>query len=98
MKFAFKHADLEALYLTGEGAAALPEGVYRRFLIVMQVIDAAADERIFYAIKALQTEKLKGRRAGQFSMRLNKQFRLCFELHKDSDGNMVYILEIVDYH
>ena len=76
----------------------MPEGVYRRFLIVMQMIDAAADERIFYAIKGLQMEKLEGRRAGQFSVRLNKQFRLCFSLHKDSDGNVVYILEIVDYH
>ncbi len=98
MKFAFKDSKLEQLYSSGEGAESLPEGVYRRFLVVMQIISSASDERIFYAVKGLQTEKLIGDRAGQFSVRLNKQFRLCFEIHKDDNGNIVYILEIVDYH
>ncbi len=98
MKFAFKDGKLEELYSSGKGAESLPESVYRRFLVVMQIISAASDERIFYAIKGLQTEKLVGNRAGQFSVRLNKQFRLCFELHQDDIGNIVYILEIVDYH
>ena len=98
MKFAFKDTQLEQLFLEGKGAESLPVGVYRRFLIVMQMISSASDERIFYAIKGLKAEKLQGDRAGQISLRLNKQYRLCFELHKDKNGNIVYILEIVDYH
>jgi toxin HigB-1 len=98
VKFTFKDRKLEDLYLSGEGAEILPEGVYRRFLIVMQIIATAQDERIFYAVKGLQTEKLSGNRVGQFSVRLNKQFRLCFEIHKDENGNIIYLLEIVDYH
>jgi proteic killer suppression protein len=39
-------------------------------------------------------EKLSGRRAGQHSIRINEQWRLCFEW-KGSDA---YNVEIVDYH
>ena len=98
MKFAFKDRALEALHESGQGAESLPEGVYRRFQNVVAIIEAAQDERIFYAIKGLQTEKLSGNRAGQWSVRLNKQYRLCFDIHKDADGNIIYLLEIVDYH
>lgn len=39
-------------------------------------------------------EKLKGDREGQFSIRINRQYRVCFEWR---DGN-AYQAEIVDYH
>ena len=39
-------------------------------------------------------EKLSGDRAGQYSIRINKQFRLCFSFHLAEAGNV----EIVDYH
>lgn len=39
-------------------------------------------------------EALKGDRAGQHSIRLNAQWRLCF-IWKDGDAQQV---EIVDYH
>ncbi len=39
-------------------------------------------------------EVLKGDRVGQMSIRINKQFRICFVLN---DGN-VSDVEIVDYH
>ena len=39
-------------------------------------------------------EKLKGDRAGQFSIRVNDQYRLCFHWH---DGNASEV-ELVDYH
>jgi proteic killer suppression protein len=39
-------------------------------------------------------EKLSGRRAGQYSIRINDQWRVCFRW---SDGD-AYDVEIVDYH
>ena len=39
-------------------------------------------------------ESLKGKREGQFSIRVNEQYRICFRWDK---GN-VYDVEIVDYH
>ena len=39
-------------------------------------------------------EALKGDRAGQHSIRINDQWRVCFRWEKDG----VYNVEIVDYH
>lgn len=39
-------------------------------------------------------EALKGDRAGQHSMRINDQWRICFEWRDDG----VYDVEITDYH
>lgn len=39
-------------------------------------------------------ERLKGNRAGQHSIRINDQFRICFVWRKDS----AHDVEIVDYH
>jgi proteic killer suppression protein len=39
-------------------------------------------------------EALKGDRAGQYSIRINRQWRICFEW-RDDDAHDV---EIVDYH
>jgi proteic killer suppression protein len=39
-------------------------------------------------------EKLKGERAGQYSIRINDQWRVCFEWRNDN----AYEVEIADYH
>lgn len=39
-------------------------------------------------------EQLRGERAGQFSIRINKQYRICFSMQ---DTN-IFDVEIVDYH
>ncbi len=39
-------------------------------------------------------ESLKGDRKGQFSIRINRQWRICFEWNNDN----VYNVEITDYH
>ena len=39
-------------------------------------------------------EKLKGDRTGQYSIRINDQFRICF----NGSGQDAFNVEIVDYH
>lgn len=43
---------------------------------------------------ANRLEALKGDRQGQHSIRINNQWRICFEWREDG----VYEVEIVDYH
>jgi len=43
---------------------------------------------------ANRLEKLSGNRTGEYSIRINAQWRICFEW-KDGDA---YEVEIVDYH
>ena len=64
----------------------------------MQYIRSAEDERAFYKMKSLHFEKLKGDRKGQYSMKLNNQWRLTLELHKKSKKTVVELLGIEDYH
>lgn len=58
-----------------------------------QVIVAASLSDL-RALPGLRLEALKGDRAGQYSVRINDQYRVCFEW---VDGEAVNI-EIVDYH
>ncbi|MBF0483810.1 MAG: type II toxin-antitoxin system RelE/ParE family toxin [Candidatus Omnitrophica bacterium] len=39
-------------------------------------------------------EALKGERKGQYSIRINDKYRMCFEWYKDHPAR----IEIVDYH
>jgi toxin HigB-1 len=97
-RFAFADKKLEQLFMTGKGAERFPPEVVAGFFKAIQVISTAPDERTLYGFKGLRSEKLSGKRRGQHSLRLNKQFRLTFELVKDAHGNLLWILDLEDYH
>ena len=65
---------------------------------IMQVIRAAPDERVFYNLKSMHFEKLKGNRSSQHSMRLNKQWRLIIEFEGAAPNKLVAVISIEDYH
>jgi toxin HigB-1 len=98
MRFAFANRKLEALYLEGKGVRKLPEGVYFAFLDAIAVIIAIQDERELYDRPGLRPERLSGKRSGDYSLRLNKQFRLIYNIETDSEGNLILLLNIEDYH
>ena len=58
------------------------------------MLDAATTLEDLRIPPANHLEKLKGDREGQWSIRINDQWRVCFEWR---DGN-AYGVEIVDYH
>jgi len=57
-------------------------------------VDAAEQLEDLRVPPGNRLEKLKGDRAGQHSIRINDQWRVCFRWR---DGN-AYDVEIVDYH
>ena len=57
-------------------------------------IDSAEQLRDLASPPANRLETLKGNRAGQYSVRINDQYRVCFRW-EDGDA---YDVEIVDYH
>ncbi len=67
------------------------EPVARRKLMLL---NAAAALEFLKVPPGNRLEALKGDRAGQYSIRINDQFRLCFRW---ADGNAEDV-EIVDYH
>ena len=67
------------------------ERVARRKLLQLQAVTELASLRV---PPGNQLEALKGDRQGQHSIRINDQWRLCFQWHDDG----AYQVEIVDYH
>jgi len=65
--------------------------VARRKLEILDAAETVEDLRIS---PANRLEKLHGKRAGQHSIRINEQWRLCFVWRE----NNAYDVEIVDYH
>ena len=66
----------------------------RQALRKLDMLDAAPDFRMLATLPGNRLERLKGDREGQYSIRINDQWRICFEWH---DGH-AYGVEIVDCH
>ncbi|MBI3680508.1 MAG: type II toxin-antitoxin system RelE/ParE family toxin [Acidobacteria bacterium] len=62
----------------------------------LRILDAAKSLGDLAALNSNRLEPLKGDRKGQHSIRINDQWRICFEWPKDSPGPLN--VEIVDYH
>jgi proteic killer suppression protein len=65
---------------------------YRR----LEILDAATSLDELRALRSNRLEALKGNRLGQFSIRINEQWRICFEWPRGASGPSN--VEIVDYH
>lgn len=65
---------------------------YRR----LEVLEAATSLDDLRGLRSNRLEALKGNRAGQFSIRINDQWRICFEWPRGARGPSN--VEIVDYH
>ena len=65
---------------------------YRR----LEILDAAVSLGELQALRSNRLEALKGDRSGQFSIRINMQWRICFVWPRDARGPSN--VEIVDYH
>ncbi len=70
----------------------------RAFRKVVGVMHAAADERDLRTMRSLHFEKLVGKRTGQYSVRLNDQWRLILRLARSPAGKKLVVVEIADYH
>jgi len=97
MRYQFKTDNLAMLFHTGQGMR-LHRDVVKAFVKVVRIIDAAQDERDLRVAKGRRMEKLTGDREGQYSIRLNDQYRLIFTIEHDEEGSILVIIEIVDYH
>lgn len=60
----------------------------------LEILDAAESTSDLAALPINRFEALSGYRAGQFAIRINKQWRICFVWSEDGPENV----EIVDYH
>jgi proteic killer suppression protein len=88
----FRCADTRALFETGK---------CKRFSTITKTatrklaqLDAAQTLEFLRSPPGNRLEALKGDRKGQFSIRINDQYRLCFSWTVEGPTNV----ELVDYH
>jgi len=72
----------------------LPVDIQRAARRKLEVLEAAEQLQDLRIPPANRLEKLSGNRKGQYSIRINQQWRVCFEW-REKDA---YHVEIVDYH
>ncbi len=88
-------ADKETRKLfEGGKSKAVPPDVRERAESKLVILDAAKDLEDLRVPPGNRLEALKGDRAGQHSIRINKQYRVCF-VWEEGDARDV---EITDYH
>ena len=87
----FRCADTESLFNLGRVRRFV--NIERPALRKLKQLDLARRIEDMRAPPGNRLEALKGNRAGQWSVRVNDQFRICFRW---SDG--AEDVEIVDYH
>jgi toxin HigB-1 len=76
------------------GTGRFPPEIQRNALMKLLLIDAAETLEDLKIPPSNHLEKLKGNRKGQYSIRINQRWRICFEWQ----GSDALEVEIVDYH
>lgn len=97
----FADRETKALFEGGDATSKdakrarkqLPNKLWDKARAKMDQIDAATDTRQLN-LPSNRLKKLAGDREGQYAIRINRQYRICFRW---DDGD-AYDVEIVDYH
>lgn len=89
----FADAETEHLFATGK-SRRLPPEILRRAIMRLTQLDAATCVEDLRMPPSIRLETLSGNRAGQWSIRINDRWRVCFQFAEGDASNV----EIVDYH
>ena len=77
-----------------EYVRALDKSLQRAVLRKLELLHAAADVEDLRIPPGNRLERLTGDRRGQYSIRVNAQWRLCFTWHEGGADDV----ELIDYH
>jgi proteic killer suppression protein len=89
----FASKETEKIFL-GQVSKKLPVDIQRTARRKLLYLDSAEDLQDIQAVPGNRLERLKGDRTGQYSIRINDQWRICFAWSAGKSRNV----EIVDYH
>jgi len=89
----FKCNETEKIF-SRRRSRKLPHDIQQVALRKLRMLNRAVALNDLRVPPANRLEKLRGDQAGQYSIRINDQWRICFEW-RDGDA---YDVEIADYH
>jgi toxin HigB-1 len=77
-----------------EYSRRLPRNIQQAAMLKLWMVDASVELNDLRFPPGNRLEPLKSNRKGQYSIRINDQWRICFEWRE----GQAYQVEIVDYH
>ena len=89
----FRDRETEKIW-NGEFSRKLPTNIQKAALTKLRLLNAAVRLENMMVPPGNKLEALKGDRRGQHSIRINRQWRICFQW----SGDNAHKVEIVDYH
>ena len=89
----FADKRTKELYESGR-SKQFPAGIWERALRKLEYLDLATSVTDLKVPPSNRLHKLERDRAGQYSISVNDQWRICFRF----DGGDVYDVEMTDYH
>ncbi|MBW1683131.1 MAG: type II toxin-antitoxin system RelE/ParE family toxin [Deltaproteobacteria bacterium] len=89
----FQNKETEKIF-NRQFSGKLPQNIQHLARRKLVMLDAATDLNTLRVPPGNRLESLKGDRKGQYSIRINDQWRICFKW-KAGDA---YDVEITDYH
>lgn len=89
----FASPETQRFFATGK-SRRLPTQILKRAIMRLIQLDAAKNIEDLRMPPSNRLEALAHNRAGQWSIRINDQWRICFRF----DNGDAYDVEIVDYH
>ena len=89
----FADRQTERLF-RGRRSRAVPTEIRERALAKLVAINVATNVEELRVPPGNRLEKLRGDREGQWSIRINQQYRVCFLF----EGGDAYEVEVTDYH
>lgn len=84
-------ADIFAGRNTREARKVLPRELHTKARTVLEALDKTEE---LLSLKQFNIKQLSGERSDQYSLRINRQYRVCFEW---DDGTARFV-QILDYH
>ncbi len=98
MELEFDDEELDGLSRNESSDHRFPPGIGRIFRKRIQYLRASPDERALYAMNSLNYEQLKGKRKGEYSVRLNQQYRIVFRYTEGKASKKIIVMSVEDYH
>lgn len=89
----FKSKETQKIF-NREYSRKLPPLIQKIAMRKLWLIDAAISLNDLRIPPSNFLKQLKGKRKGQYSIRVNDQWRICFKWHRGD----IYDVEITDYH
>lgn len=93
MIVSFRDRETERIW-TGEGSRRVPPWIHASALRRLRQLNQAATLAELLVFRGNRLEALSGDRLGQYSIRINDQWRICFRWTERGPKDV----QIVDYH